>query len=74
MLAYVKHSMGKPVTAPGFESDYHDDKVFEVTGDDLLKLFQAGYDVMVTHRQRHPGQAPLATVLLDECGRRFCQR
>lgn len=56
---------------------YVDGQWREVSPEEIVKLFQAGYDVMLHHVCEGTGRkrkAVSSNIYLDECGRSFHQR
>jgi hypothetical protein len=50
MKARILHWVGGELKLPGFDIDPNAEaKEFDVTADDLLKFYAAGYDVMLRH-------------------------
>lgn len=53
MRVQIRHWVGGELKLPGFDiGPTAADHEFEVTADDLLKFYAAGYDVMLRHPHR----------------------
>lgn len=68
----IRHWMGMKLP-----EGYIDGEEREFSPEEVVKLFKAGYDVMLHHVCVGPGRkrkAVSVTIYLDECGRSFHQR